>query len=72
MRIDRNKVQAQRSRALAALSVPDLPQQIRDLYKGVADKAEVSLELDAAQQRLAQERTPPAAPTPASDPAANT
>lgn len=53
MPIDRKRLERQRARSLGALSDPDLPQDIRELYKKAADKAEAVLELDAALARRA-------------------
>jgi hypothetical protein len=44
----RNRLLAHRRRALAASSDPELPQQMRDLYKRVADNAGAALAMDDA------------------------
>jgi hypothetical protein len=53
-RIDRRRLLQIRSNSLRAIWLhPELPHQVKELYKLAADKAQVALGLDAARRRRA-------------------
>lgn len=56
MSIDRRQKLLMRSNALAAVGNQDLPQNVRDRYQKAADHLDVSLGLENAQQRKAQQQ----------------
>jgi hypothetical protein len=57
-RIDRRRLLLIRERSKAALSRPELSDEIRALYKRAMDHAEVALGLDSARARWAPVKPP--------------